>query len=602
VTTSAPRLKNIFKPTWKVIQKFSYKQIRQRWVNRFFKQKSLLFVGWGRVEVKRRFFRRSPRIQTFWLDINSDKLLVSTSVFSSVVGWVLGCRSDDGEITLPDVVPERLTFPTHLCELNTEMEEGFESFLTKAGSAEFSWKMVRLDSCVSWVPQVYMHKGMANQRVLLIYKDNKVFVLPLFELARTLFLNKSYLAREAFNPTVLPDFFVHGQGISDETGQKQCAIECSKSVPKNLFSSEETGLLTKITQILLVPTFKSSYGSIFIKMVQEANNGLFDFELPDLSGVELELNVQQVQENVFFVTEILGLENLPSFLGEVTINFPFSKKKEGKPVTVTTPGGKVPDTDSDTGSDDSGDSKPGMSRDIGHIHLRKVVTSYRNHTKLYKVSSEQEKSSRKQKMLDPVYENIELIGGFTEKEWGGKLAQMEFDSIDTPIENDFVNEIKSIAKKNNLDCLYEVYKVPNAGSGRYHLIDAATGERRKAMCFSFKPKNQEKYDRFLIELERLEGESISTLMIYASPSERKILFKELLALCNLRKGHWSDDNLYYLKSNRSDYQIVGFKKIKHKKMKVGPGLTEDDLESNKQTEKNWYIALESKIKIVEKDK
>jgi hypothetical protein len=91
-------------------------------------------------------------------------------------------------------------------------------------------------------------------------------------------------------------------------------------------------------------------------------------------------------------------------------------------------------------------------------------------------------------------------------------------------------------------------------------------------------------------------------MIYASPSERKILFKELLALCNLRKGHWSDDNLYYLKSNRSDYQVVGFKKIKHKKMKVGPGLTEDDLESNKQTEKNWYIALESKIKTVEKNK
>ncbi len=600
MTLSAPKLKHLFKKNWTNIKNILNQKVLQRWVNRFFKDKSLIFIGWGRVN-KGGLLKKTPKIQTFWLDLKTDQVLLRNSVLSSVVGWVLGCRSDNGEVSLPAISEANLTFPSEepviedLSGADMGLVQEFTSLLEKEGEPDFFCKVIRLSQCLAWVPARYQQIDMPQQKALFVYKEGQVYILPLFELARVLFLSKAYLAREAFNPTVLPDFCVHSRQTVEQDGVAACEVECSKSVPKALFSSEEKGLLEKIIQILLVPTLKRSYGSIFIKMVEEENDGFFDFELPNLSEVELDLSVENVVPNVFFVTEVLGVRNLPSFVGEVNVHFPFSKKKEDKP--VTTSGGKVngTDTDSDTGADDSGESNPGMSKNIGHVRLRKVITSYRHKTSLNKFSQEKEKSVRKQRMLNPEFESGELIGGFTQEEWGGKLAQMEFDSIECPTEDDFVQKIKAIAEKNDLDCQYEVYKVPSSGSGRYYIVNAATNERRKAMCFSFKAKGQQHYDRFLIELERREKESISTLIIYASPQDRKAFFKELLALCDLRHGHWSDEIFSFLKSKRTNYRIVGHRKVKHKKVKTDSSATKEDVE------KKWFATLESKIVTIHKN-
>ncbi len=580
------------------IKRFWKDEIRQKWVNRFFKNKALLFVGWGRVNVKGGMLRSKPKIETYWRDLKTDELMVHSSVFPSVFGWVLGYEVHDGDGQLPQVVNKTLVFPEAVEEFEqaTQYPKQGDTLTDLKINGEpdgFVSKIVGIDEFGHWVPSQYSHEGMLSQKAFYVHAQGKQFLIPLIELARALFLNKAYLARESFSPMVLPDFFV--QHLQDESELFKCRITCAKSVPQGLYNGEEAALLEKITQILLVPTLKSSYHSIYSKMIAEQSDGIFDFLPPDLSSVALHLNVHEVQEGVFFVTEIVGVENVPSFDGSVGYWFEYAKKPEN--IGVRTSGGSttIGEDGSETGVDDSGRNGPGMSKNMGSFKVRKITTTYRHESQIHKQSKYSQKSLRKRKSINPTEIGETLIGGFTEAQWGGKLGQMEFDSLENPEVTDFVQKIKNIAKNNGLDCLYEVFKVPRTGIGKYYIINPITGARRKAMCFSFKSAGKKNYDRFLIELERAEGEKISVLVVFASPDNKNSLLKEILAWCDLNKGHWSNEMFPFFHSNRPEFKIVRHQKIKHKNLMWGENLTDEQKKLNLESEKLWYQRIESVI-------
>ncbi len=172
-----------------------------------------------------------------------------------------------------------------------------------------SWEKLTMREVPTMLYDTHFSSECQNQLIYKITLENKIFWLPVLELARVLFLKTAENSRRAFYESSL--FPMANLNLS----QGQAVIQLSKHYPRKLLDTKSHQQY--LAWLLLNPDVTKSFCSIYqsknenLKTTQKFQRWIFDFKPFELRNVTTNCFVSS-HEQEYFIFEISSLARIPT--------------------------------------------------------------------------------------------------------------------------------------------------------------------------------------------------------------------------------------------------------------------------------------------------